>query len=653
MTSVGEWATEKVRKAYTSLRNRSTNLFLDAPFQVATREAPGKLDLSKYGVTKGYQPNKNHEAREQNARSELYAVLRLFDIRAPNYRGKLPEPVGCVPDTLTDEVFAEFRSEGNSLPEVLRKIRNEFKRGTDGFDVGRHEALACMLQRVTHVLAFIPRKYTKQEREMGLEEFYTTNPLHLPSDEVRLPPFIAMRANWCDDAPLAVNLGRALNDIIVGLFALNPLRREIPNFTYYYGYQMLDDVRVATSVPYVLEQAFFEGTSVPLLDFADMAKSDDRVSLYLVLLQLFFALAHAFKRVGFVHNDLHADKVRVLKLDAPRTLYYRVNGVKLAMDTRYIPIITDYTCAHVNLPVTREFASRVAYMFHDDVAFELLDGQTLHTGVLNYATNVAPSNPRPLTDICRLVSSFAASTMYSPELAAVSDWMLAPLFGGKAPRQSNVVSLWDSRARGAAPPGVDIDPGVYALYLVGSAPREVKALVERGSKVASYFYPWDDGGVEREISAISPRLAASTKVASVPIPMVETVKDFDQRPIGAGVRQDKRCTFSATRDTERVKRAIEEGERAYENLTRHTKWGSSGVFERALSAAIVPADDTTEAEIALVNLQDAEVVAEVLVDVEYAFGPIDQPDVGHPTPAVELLLAVRTLIDKISEAIGE
>lgn len=625
------------------------NFFRDAPYAVPVRVEPGKLDLSGENLAFNYRANSTHATLEQKSRTEYYDVARLLDVRAPNYVGKLPDPVGCQPDNIDYILGKEFEKAGESLERVLIELSQEISRGNQNGVLGSrlHEGLACLLQRLTHEMAFVPREYSAIESGLGLGDLFKSNPLKVPTYIPDMPlPFHSERSAWCRDVPIKVNLGRALNQVLVPMCTTNLLRAEIPTFTFCYGFFFMDDPKVETAVPYLLMEEYPEPSwnivdavkSANLSNYRDKYDHFNRLELlFSTFIQVFAALAMAYERFGFVHNDLQAHNVHVIQLDDPVTLFFDLGNYWFTIKTSVIAKINNYTCAHVNLPITGKFHEEVRFMFDDDQEWYMLADKTMHTGVLNYATFVAPTNPRPLTDICRLISSFVAQTN-DKDLMTLYRWLISPLFGGSMP-DLEVIHNWHTQGRGAAPPGIDMNPTDFVKYLIATQPNDFDKFIVRGP--ASYsptnVYAQD------ALKSISPYLNSITKPATPPLPMLPTPQQIAKRPLlfdTKYTRAQKRCTYDAVGDFKIIQETLAKAQELLDGVQN-------------VKAAKADPRKYVEIDEMIKKLQACEVIASTLVSAEYAYGPLQRDEYNVSGSAVLNLYLVRSMIREYGLIFGQ
>lgn len=551
------------------------------PYLAAETLAPGTLDLSVYNLDARYNVPWDMVRKERTLREMEYGALRHLDTRAPNYAGQLPDPAGCVPAGAQDALQQEFAERGEQLANAMAALgRLASKRREQRV----HEGVACVVQRVTHELAFVtPVPATHAFGAPG------------PWDVL---PVTRERCDWCDEAPLEVNLGRALTDAVVGTCFTNALRDAAPNFRFYYGWNLVDDAELNIPVPHLLKERLHPA-SVDLRHARHLIpREEGEEALFSLFLQVFLALAVASERCAFVHNDLRVERVFVVPLLEWHELRYALRGGDVTLTTRWLAVIDNFTYAHVEVPVPHRAALIARQLQEDDVVVPLGDAErdVLHTGVLNYATNLAPWNPRSLSDVARLVSS-AARGVHPSLPQPVYSWLSAPLFGGEAPPLSRVASWWED-GRGAAPAGVDVDARAYALHLLSTLPRNVAASLSRVG-VPPLLAPGGD-----PLRAVSPYLASITRSAPRRLPLNATPKQIAKRPFlfrTARSRAREKCTYVAVSAFEEVQRAA-----------------SSGGDASALDP-----------------------LARSLVSAEFAYGPLHVDERLYPSSAVVLLARIR------------
>lgn len=130
-----------------------------------------------------------------------------------------------------------------------------------------------------------------------------------------------------------------INEAFVGLFCINELIREIPNFRYTY-HLTIDERRESG-------RCVFE--RIDGYTFKDyLVNGHCSIGQYIRLLQMLtLSLLVAQERCGFVHYDLYPWNVIVQELPEPQTFVYQFKNFTFTVDTNVVPVIVDYGKANV------------------------------------------------------------------------------------------------------------------------------------------------------------------------------------------------------------------------------------------------------------------------------------------------------------------
>lgn len=128
-----------------------------------------------------------------------------------------------------------------------------------------------------------------------------------------------------------------VNEAFTGLYCINSLLQEIPNFKYTFGIEENKD----ETYQYKLYTEYIDGMTFS--EFIKICNINDFIG---VLQQLFLALAVAQERFGFVHHDLSPWNIIIKKLQTPQTIVYSYKDQVVVVETRIIPIIIDYDRSH-------------------------------------------------------------------------------------------------------------------------------------------------------------------------------------------------------------------------------------------------------------------------------------------------------------------
>jgi hypothetical protein len=210
----------------------------------------------------------------------------------------------------------------------------------------------------------------------------------------------------------------ALNEMYIGLFALNPLRDEIPNFMFVHDCFLAPGVSSdgiifggtdGVDVPHlVLERV----TGGDLDIFYQFCNINGRVDIvHSILAQVILALAVAQDRCDFSHNDMHYNNVKIRELPEEVEIVYRfTSGPAYILKTKYIAKVIDFGRSHARIEVTRPPAK----IQRAERAF--FSGSTFTLGAAVPSIGVGPhAENDSLFDVLRLIESAARLSCDPPE----------------------------------------------------------------------------------------------------------------------------------------------------------------------------------------------------------------------------------------------
>lgn len=269
---------------------------------------------------------------------------------------------------------------GSYLAKLFEELRKE------PYNYHLHEQIACLLQSVTHSQRYQPARVREVMYLFGSGvygvvasgEFRAPYP---PHEELRKAvtspsktPFV-IKAETTPDNP---RVGYAsMNEAFIGLFALNPLKRLIPNFAYVYG----TFTAPAPESKYDNEKREYGDVKLfarpgiaryNMIQFVPDAKTYyDWYDEYYkhedfprwtqeIYSQICLALAVAQERCDFSHNDLHGSNVLISRLTRRSTIEYpRIGRGSIFLETDWLVTIIDYGYAHATVQVDRRVAENV------------------------------------------------------------------------------------------------------------------------------------------------------------------------------------------------------------------------------------------------------------------------------------------------------
>jgi hypothetical protein len=162
------------------------------------------------------------------------------------------------------------------------------------------------------------------------------------------------------------NPAQTIHEAVVGLYATNPLRREIPNFAYIYGLVQcphpLWDGQSEVSVP--IEEDTWEGkiTLCPESSAADSSVLYENIPgqtlgeqlkqlkgpvIVAIYLQILLALQRAFEFCRFTHYDTTLGNVILRPVDARAVIRFSLQeGVRHCQTNGFVATIIDYETSY-------------------------------------------------------------------------------------------------------------------------------------------------------------------------------------------------------------------------------------------------------------------------------------------------------------------
>ncbi len=199
----------------------------------------------------------------------------------------------------------------DTLSEVHDITSEEYR------SVQRFQALQWLMWMYPNVASAAARSPLFESAKCMIETMQIT-----PSDRVLSKKQTTPRTN------------ELMHEYFVGLMAVNPMLRHIPNFRWTFA---VDDG--------VCYQEAIVGTT--LFTYLESNAFDVRAFVHL-LYQIALALHHAQQACAFVHWDLRPWNVLLQTLRTKKTVQYYSNGYQYTeLDTDLVPILIDYETAHV------------------------------------------------------------------------------------------------------------------------------------------------------------------------------------------------------------------------------------------------------------------------------------------------------------------
>lgn len=141
-----------------------------------------------------------------------------------------------------------------------------------------------------------------------------------------------------------------LYEYVIGKLVINPLRAEVPNFMYTYGYHECGDyqtkegkmIRWCNSDIPDRGYLYLEKVNGITLDEFLKQHREETPEFAEVMLQLINALYIADAQYGFRHNDLHGQNIIVRELEEAINIPFTVLGQTQFIHSRWIPQIIDF-----------------------------------------------------------------------------------------------------------------------------------------------------------------------------------------------------------------------------------------------------------------------------------------------------------------------
>ena len=144
-----------------------------------------------------------------------------------------------------------------------------------------------------------------------------------------------------------------INEAFVGVYCINKLLRDIPNFKYTFGlkknkdkveqkHEDEDKDKDDIETPYTLVSEHITG--ILLSEYIKKCSLGDLIAILKILC---LALSVAQERCGFVHNDLTCWNIVIHMLPTSQHFVYSFKNQIFTVDTNILPVIIDYDKSHV------------------------------------------------------------------------------------------------------------------------------------------------------------------------------------------------------------------------------------------------------------------------------------------------------------------
>jgi hypothetical protein len=233
----------------------------------------------------------------------------------------------------------------------------------DSLNCFLHEQLECIISAVL-LEGDKNEKYSFTERERVTQWF--THLRKIGESSVQSYAMLADISSqpqgiFIIKTPIKIYKDNLLHEAMVGITALNTLRRIIPNFMYTYGYLRCSVAQLVQNEPatwcnipdgvdvsYTIIENIRDGVTLSRLISNSSVSPSEFIS---IMYQIFNALNVAYKIWDFTHYDLHSYNVLVRRLSKPIALPYYGTEDKVTrwIISSYIPFIIDYGDAWVSI----------------------------------------------------------------------------------------------------------------------------------------------------------------------------------------------------------------------------------------------------------------------------------------------------------------
>ena len=145
------------------------------------------------------------------------------------------------------------------------------------------------------------------------------------------------------------------HELFIGLYGVNSLRRDIPNFVWTFGgfecSQAIDDgknvISYCKQTNYPFDYIILENVTpnISMINFLIQNSVDDFINLYL---QILYALNTANQKISFTHYDLHTKNILIKTTNQVYSVAYSTeNDITEWCNTKYIAVIIDFGRSHI------------------------------------------------------------------------------------------------------------------------------------------------------------------------------------------------------------------------------------------------------------------------------------------------------------------
>jgi hypothetical protein len=225
------------------------------------------------------------------------------------------------------------------------------------------KSMGCIINNVTDD-GFYTSKFDNEFSKIDRERLHLQN-LHVLSDSSVNGVVYLTDYDGIKDAEIVIKESKngkdgedLAHEAFVGLYALNNLRKIIPNFMYTYAL-----VKGGAFIPVGKEAlAFFNkknkqtyhllAENIPKAkSFGDVIKNCSNKEFISYYMQIMYSLEIAQNLYGFTHYDLHSENVLIARKSdsAHQILYQRPDGSERYVETNAVATIIDYGMSFIKL----------------------------------------------------------------------------------------------------------------------------------------------------------------------------------------------------------------------------------------------------------------------------------------------------------------
>lgn len=279
---------------------------------------------------------------KQNLRPESE---KAFDRQQRQERKKLLDKLNpCKTETLS---AIALRISNLDVKELEFYLKDDF------YNPEAQDATRCIVSSI----AYLPRAGSEDYNQHIRS--YINGLYRIGEDSVdgyaMLSNFDGIEGLFIVKSPQNPDVDNLEHEAIIGMYALNNLKHQIPNFAYIYGAfkcspPIIDPntkevqsycINNKNLVNYVIYENITP--SIPLSAFIQDCTAQQWLQVYL---QVLYAIRIASREYDFTHYDLHTANVLIKRLSTTTRIMYDNN---LYLETDYLATIIDYGLCHVQI----------------------------------------------------------------------------------------------------------------------------------------------------------------------------------------------------------------------------------------------------------------------------------------------------------------